>query len=174
MTVPTDYFPQVYDELRRLAAAKLSHEPSGHTLDATALVHEVYLKLGGDSFASKSGFFRAAAVAMQRILVDHARGKRAEKRGGAGKRFDLSESDRVYLPDPDTVLAVNEAIEGLAAEDEDSAVVARLRLFTGLTVEETADALNISRATAFREWAYAKAWLTTALRDLENRTASMP
>ena len=111
---------------------------------------------------------------MQRILVDHARGKRAEKRGGAGKRFDLSESDRVYLPDPDTVLAVNEAIEGLAAEDEDSAVVARLRLFTGLTVEETADALNISRATAFREWAYAKAWLTTALRDLENRTASMP
>jgi RNA polymerase sigma factor (TIGR02999 family) len=161
---PDGSFAAVYDELRRLAAAKLAHEPDGHTLDATALVHEAYLRLGGaGGFESKSQYVRAAAEAMRRILVDHARKKRAEKRGGAGKRFELSEADRVVVADPDTVLAVDEALTALAAEDPAAADVARLRLFAGLTVEEAADALGVSRATAFRDWAYARAWLTAAL-----------
>ncbi len=164
MAAPNDLFPVVYDELRRLAAARLAHEPDGHTLDATALVHEAYLKLQANSFDSRSGFFRAAAAAMQRILVDHARAKRAEKRGGTGKRFEVCEGDRVAVSDPDTVLAVNEALEALALDDPESAEVARLRLFAGLTVEEAADALGVSRATAFRDWAYARAVLTAALR----------
>src|SRR5687767_13156061 len=92
------FFPLVYDELRRLAAAKLAGEPAGHTLDATALVHEAYLRLGGAAFEERSGFLRAAAVAMQRILVDHARRKRAAKRGGLGKRFALDEADRIIVP----------------------------------------------------------------------------
>jgi RNA polymerase sigma factor (TIGR02999 family) len=159
-----DLFPAVYDELRRLAAAKLAGEPASHTLDATALVHEAYLRLGQSAaFATNSQFFRAAAEAMRRILVDHARKKRADKRGGGGKRFELSEADRVAVPDPDTLLAVDEALATLAAEDPGSADVARLRLFAGLSVEEAADALGVSRATAFRDWAYARAWLTAAL-----------
>jgi RNA polymerase sigma factor (TIGR02999 family) len=159
-----DLFPAVYDELRRLAAAKLAGEPAGHTLDATALVHEAYLRLGRSAaFATNSQFFRAAAEAMRRILVDHARKKRADKRGGGGKRFELSEADRVAVPDPDTLLAVDEALATLAAEDPGSADVARLRLFAGLSVEEAAEALGVSRATAFRDWAYARAWLTAAL-----------
>jgi RNA polymerase sigma factor (TIGR02999 family) len=156
-------FPAVYDELRRLAAAKLAGEPAGHTLDATALVHEAYLRLGAAAFASKDRFVRAAAEAMRRILVDHARKKKAGKRGGGGRRFELSETDRVAVPEPDTLLAIDEALEKLAAEDPGSADVARLRLFAGLSVEEVAEALGMSRATAFRDWAYARAWLTAAL-----------
>jgi RNA polymerase sigma factor (TIGR02999 family) len=162
--LPDGSFAAVYDELRQLAAAKLAHEPDGHTLDATALVHEAYLRLGGASgFESRSHFVRTAAEAMRRILVDHARKKRADKRGGDGRRFELSEGDRVVVADPGTVLAVDEALAKLAAEDPASADVARLRLFAGLTVEEAADALGVSRATAFRDWAYARAWLTAAL-----------
>jgi RNA polymerase sigma factor (TIGR02999 family) len=158
-----DLFPAVYGELRRLAAAKLAGEAAGHTLDATALVHEAYLRLAPSAaFATKSQFFRAAAEAMRRILVDHARKKRADKRGG-GKRFELSEADRVAVPDPDTLLAVDEALAKLAAEDPAAADVARLRLFAGLSVEEAGEALGVSRATAFRDWAYARAWLTAAL-----------
>jgi RNA polymerase sigma factor (TIGR02999 family) len=163
--LPTDgLFPVVYDELRRLAAAKLAAEPAGHTLDATALVHEAYLRLAGvTGFATRSQFFRAAAESMRRILIDHARRKRADKRGGRGKRFQLAEGDRVAVPDPDTLLAIDEALGQLAAEDPASADVARLRLFAGLSVDETADALGVSRTTAFRDWAYARAWLTAAL-----------
>jgi RNA polymerase sigma factor (TIGR02999 family) len=161
--------PLVYDELRQLAAARMAAERPDHTLDATALVHEAYLRLGGDaSFASKSQFFRAAAVAMQRILVDHARKKRAEKRGGAAQRFELSEGDRVIVPDPDTLLAIDEAVAHLAAEDSSAADLARLRLFAGQSIEEAAETLAISRATAFREWAYAQAFLTAALSCTEN------
>jgi RNA polymerase sigma factor (TIGR02999 family) len=163
--LPSDAaFEAVYDELHRLAAAKLVHEPDGHTLDATALVHEVYLRLGGASgFESKSQYVRAAAEAMRRILVDHARKKRAEKRGGGGKKFPLCEGDRVVVADPDTVLAVDEALAKLAAEDPASADVARLRLFAGLPIDDAADALGVSRATAFRDWAYARAYLSAAL-----------
>ncbi len=171
MSDADELLPLVYDELRRLAAAKLANEQPGHTLNATALVHEAYLKLfhaqspsaATSGLSSKSQILRAAAVAMQRILVDHARKRRAEKRGGDGQRFEVSEADRVFISDPDTVIAVNEALERLTVEDTDAAEVARLRLFAGLSIEEAADALGVSRATAFRDWSYARAWLTAAL-----------
>ncbi len=161
------FFPLVYDELRRLAAAQLAGEAAGHTLDATGLVHEAYLRLSGDSaFANRTDFLRAASVAMQRILVDHARRKRAAKRGGDGQRFTVVETDRVVTSDPDTLLDIDAALTRLAAEDAMSADVARFHLFAGLSVEEAAAALGLSRATAFREWAYARSWLTTALAAL--------
>jgi RNA polymerase sigma factor (TIGR02999 family) len=160
---PDGPFPAVYGELKRLAAAKLAGEPAGHTLDATALVHEAYLRLAGaPGLGTRGQFLRAAAEAMRRILIDHARRKRAEKRGG-GRRVNLSEADGVVVPDPDTLLAVDEALAVLAAEDPTSADVARLRLFAGVTVEEAAGALGVSRATAFRDWAYARAYLMAAL-----------
>jgi len=162
-----ELLPLVYTELRRLAAAKLAREKPGQTLDATGLVHEAYVRLvgplDGEKWKDRGHFVAAAAEAMRRILVEIARKKSAEKRGGGGKRFELSEADRVVIPDPDTLLAVDEALAKLAAEDESSATIARLRLFAGLTVEEAADALGLSRATAFRDWAYARAFLTAAL-----------
>ncbi len=131
-------------------------------------MHEAYLRLAGKtSFAGQSHFFRAAAEAMRRILVDQARQKRAEKRGRGAPRFALSEADRVVLPDPDTLLTVDEALIKLATDDPASAEVARLRLFAGLSIDEAADALGISRATAFRDWAYARAVLTAALSGEE-------
>jgi RNA polymerase sigma factor (TIGR02999 family) len=156
-------FPLIYDELRRLAAAKLAHEPAGHTLDATALVHEAYLRLGSGASSDRSGFLRNAAIAMQRILVDHARRKRAVKRGGYARKFTLQEGDRISVADPDTLLDIDAALTRLSAEDPSSAEVARFRLFAGLSIDEAALALGVSRATAFREWAYARSWLTTAL-----------
>jgi RNA polymerase sigma factor (TIGR02999 family) len=102
---------------------------------------------------------------MRRILVDHARKKRAEKRGGAGQRFELSEGDRVVLPDPDTLLAVDEALTQLADQDAGAAELARLRLFAGLSIDDAAETLGMSRATAFRDWAHARAFLTAALAD---------
>jgi RNA polymerase sigma factor (TIGR02999 family) len=159
-----DLLPLVYGELRELAAAKMAHEKPGQTLDATGLVHEAYLRLVGEQkFDGRGHFLAAAAEAMRRILVEQARKKAAIKRGGGRKRFELSDGDRVAIPDPDTVLAVDEALSKLEAEDSGSAAVARLRLFAGLSVEDVAEALGLSRATAFRDWAYARAWLTTAL-----------
>jgi RNA polymerase sigma factor (TIGR02999 family) len=161
--------PMVYEELRQLAAVQMAREKPGQTLDATALVHEAYLRLVGNvTFASKSHFIRAAAEAMRRILVEQARKKRAEKRGGGARRFDVSEADRIVLPDPDTLLAIDEALAKLAAEDPVSAEVARLRLFAGQTIDAAADALDISRAKAFRDWAYARAVLTAALAGERN------
>lgn len=163
--------PLVYDELRRLAAAKLAREKPGQTLDATALVHEAYLRLAGHpveapaDFRSRSHFLAAAVEAMRRILIEQARKKSARKRGGGGRRFEVTEGDRVTLPDPDTVLALDEALTALAADDPASAELARLRLYAGLSVEEAAAALGVSRATAFRDWAYARAHLTAALAD---------
>jgi RNA polymerase sigma factor (TIGR02999 family) len=156
------FFPVVYDELKRLAAARLAGERAGHSLGATALVHEAYLRLGATSFADRSGFFRAAAVAMQRILVDHARHRRAARRGGT-RTIALEGNVPDLGTDPDLVLDVDAALERLAREDPSSAEVARHRLFAGLSIDETALALGISRATAFREWAYARSWLATAL-----------
>jgi RNA polymerase sigma factor (TIGR02999 family) len=162
-----DLLPLVYSELRKLAAAKLAQEKPGQTLDATALVHEAYLRLVGPAdgvrWAGRGHFVAAAAEAMRRILVEIARNKQAAKRGGGGRRFELAEGDRVVVPDPDTLLAVDEALAGLAGEDPAAADVARLRLFAGLTGDEAAEALGVSRATAFRDWAYAKAYLTAAL-----------
>lgn len=163
-----ELLPLVYDELRRLAAAQMAREKPGQTLDATALVHEAYLRLAGkSSFTSKSHFFRAAEEAMRCILVDQARKKQADKRGGGARRFTVSEADRVACPDPGTLLTVDEALAKLAAEDPASAEVARLRLFAGLSIEAAAEALGISRATAFRDWAYARAILTAALTGEE-------
>ena len=156
-------FPLLYDELRRLAAAKLAREPAGHTLDATALVHEAYIRLGDGAATDRSGFLRVAAVAMQNILVDHARRKRAARRGGCARKIALHEGDRVTVADPDTLLDIDSALTRLAAEDSSSAEVARFRLFAGLSIDEAAQALGISRASAFREWAYARSWLTAAL-----------
>lgn len=161
-----ELLPLVYAELRKLAAAKVASEKPGQTLDATALVHEAYLRLVGDrQFDGRGHFFAAAAEAMRRILVEQARRRMSLKRGGGGERFDLRESDRTATSDPDTVLAVDEALAGLEADDPAAAAVARLRLFVGMTIEEAADALGVSRATAFRDWAFARAWLTAALRD---------
>ncbi len=160
-----ELLPLVYEELRRLAAAKLAHEKPGQTLDATALVHEAYLRLVGERhFAGRGHFLAAAAEAMRRILVEVARKKQAAKRGGGGQRFELSEGDRIAIPDPDTLLAVDEALAKLAEGDPASADVARLRLFAGLSVDEAAEALGVSRATAFRDWAYARAYFTAALK----------
>ena len=160
---PGGFFPAVYDELKRLAAARLAGERAEHSLDATALVHEAYLRLGQASFADRSGFFRAAAVAMQRILVDHARRRKAARRGGGARTISLDGDTPELGTDPDLVLDVDAALERLAREDPSSAEVARHRLFAGLSIEETAEALGLSRATAFREWAYARSWLATAL-----------
>ncbi len=153
-------------------AAKLAREPAGHTLDATALVHEAYLRLGGGIFTDRSGFLRAAAVAMQRILVDHARRKRAACRGGSARRFALQEGDRVTVADTDTLLDIDAALTRLAVEDPFSAEVARFRLFADLSIVDAAQALGLSRATAFREWAYARSWLTTALAASTNSAPS--
>ena len=135
MSVPADYFPQVYDELRKLAAAKLSHEPTGHTLDATALVHEAFLRLQTDQSWENSGhFFAAAAEAMRRILVDHARTKGRQKRGGTRKRVDLGDPASV-LNDPDNLLDLDDALQRLKREDPRCAELVSLRLFAGLTVD---------------------------------------
>jgi RNA polymerase sigma factor (TIGR02999 family) len=178
--------PLVYDELRKLAAAKMAKEKPGQTLDATGLVHEAYVRLlgargaskgseeslagasGSQAFANRRHFFAAAAEAMRRILVENARRKQAEKRGGGGRRLVLSDADRLVIPDPDLLLTVDEVLERLAGADPASASVARLRLFAGLSIEETAAVLGVSRATAFRDWAYARALLTAALADEKN------
>jgi RNA polymerase sigma factor (TIGR02999 family) len=150
--------PRVYDELRRLAAAKLANEPIGHTLDATALVHEAYLKLGGEqSFATKTAFLQAAAVAMRRVLVDHARAKRADKRGGDWQRIAPPEVGSTT--DDSDLIALDEALAELGVVDPEATKLVELRYFAGLTIPQAAEALGISPRTADRIWAYARAWL---------------
>lgn len=158
--------PLVYDELRRLAAHHLAHEQPGQTLDATALVHEAYLRLvGAESerlFADRQHFFRAAATAMRRILIDRARRKRAGKHGGERQRQDF---DDPAAPQADEeLLALDDALEKLAARDPLKAKLVELRFFAGLTGEQAAAILGISAATADRWWAYARAWLQTEVR----------
>jgi RNA polymerase sigma factor (TIGR02999 family) len=152
----------VYDELRRLAAAKLRREPPGLTLQATALVHEAYLRLlgnAGGSFENRAHFFASAAEAMRRILVERARRKARLKHGGGRKRVDLDEADRVVLPIDVDLIALSEALDKLEAEDPDKAKLVKLRYFAGLKHEEAAEILGVSRGTADRHWAYARAWL---------------
>jgi RNA polymerase sigma factor (TIGR02999 family) len=154
--------PLVYDELRRLAAQKLAHEKPGQTLNATALVHEAYLRLVGDRkesrpFTDRSHFFAAAAAAMRRILIDNARRKRAQKRGGGLQRQEV---DAIAAPEPDeNLLALDEALDKLTAQDPIKARLVELRYFAGLTSEQAAEVLGISPTTADRHWAYARAWL---------------
>lgn len=164
-----DLLPLIYDELRKLAAARMAGERPGHTLDATALVHEAYLRLvgpaDGDRWDGRGHFFTAAAEAMRRVLVDRARGKARDKRGGGRQRVALSDIPAQADSDPDQILTLDEALARLAAEDAPAADVAKLHLFAGLTVEETAAALGVSRATAYRNWTYAQAWLQHALGE---------
>jgi RNA polymerase sigma factor (TIGR02999 family) len=155
--------PLVYDELRRLAAQRLAHEPPGQTLEATALVHEAYLRLVGKGeeqrWDSRGHFFAAAAEAMRRILVENARRRRSQKRGGGRAREDLDEAQLAAPEPPEDLLALDEALDRLAAKDKVKADLVKLRYFAGLTLEQAALALGISRTTADRYWAYARAWL---------------
>src|SRR4051794_10250120 len=157
--------PLVYDELRKLAAARLSREAPGNTLSATALVHEAYLRLVGDQhFAGRGHFFAAAAEAMRRVLVDSARRKQLPKHGGGRRRVDLDEAHRI-LESSDDLLLLDDALCRLSAEDETAVEIVKLRLFAGLSVEEAADALGLARATAYRHWAFARAWLRCEFGD---------
>ena len=164
--------PVVYDELRKLAAQKLANEKPGQTLQPTALVHEVYLRLvdveQSQHWNSRGHFFAAAAEAMRRILVDNARRKKTEKHGGKRQRIDFSQAEPITQAEPDAVLDLDEALTTLAGEDPEAAEVAKLRIFAGLSVEEAAEALNTSRANAYRQWAYARAWLHARLGDEAN------
>jgi RNA polymerase sigma factor (TIGR02999 family) len=156
--------PLVYDELRRLAAAQVAREKPGQTLDATALVHEAWMRLaGGQPFESKSHFFRAAAEAMRRILVDHARARSADKRGGRWRRVELADGYPVAQA-PEHVLALSEALERFAAAEPRKAELVTLRFFGGLSMAEAADALGVSLPTVQRWWVFARAWLYTELR----------
>jgi RNA polymerase sigma factor (TIGR02999 family) len=162
-----DLLPLVYDELRRLAAARMAAERSDHTLDATALVHEAYLRLvGGEQPQDWNGrghFFAAAAEAMRRILVESARRKGRLRHGGDRQRLDLDQLSIAADGSGDDLLALDDALGRLEAEEPEVAAVVKLRYFAGLTAEEAAAGLAISKRTADRHFAYAKAWLFEAL-----------
>jgi RNA polymerase sigma factor (TIGR02999 family) len=155
--------PLVYDELRRLAAQKLAQEKPGQTLQPTALVHEAYLRLLGDDadkrWHGRGHFFAAAAEAMRRILVDHARTKRTAKRGGGRRRLSIDDVEPIAPAPDEDVLALDEALTKLAAVDRPAAELVQLRHFAGLTLPEAAEVLGVSPRTADRLWAYARAWL---------------
>jgi RNA polymerase sigma factor (TIGR02999 family) len=161
-----ELLPLVYEELRRLAAAKMAHELPGQTLQPTALVHEAWLRLVGNEnpkWENRAHFFGAAAEAMRRILIDNARRKRALRHGGGQQRLTLDEVDLATAPEEDQLLAVHEALDRLAAQDPVKAELVKLRYFVGLTIAETAEVLGISEPTAKRYWAYARAWLYDAI-----------
>jgi RNA polymerase sigma factor (TIGR02999 family) len=158
--------PLVYDELRRLAAARLAHERPGQTLQATALVHEAYLRLVGGADAecwdNRGHFFAAAATAMRRILVESARRKNRHKHGGDHHRVEL-DAQAVLVTDADEILALDEALTRLAVEDAEAAQIVHLHFFGGRSMEQVAEMLGVSRATVYREWSFARAWLRCAM-----------
>lgn len=152
----------VYDQLRAMAQAKMRHERASHTLEATALVHEVYMRLlSGEKcdWNDRAHFFRTASECMRRILVDHARARNAEKRGGGASAMPLSVVDLASSDDPARVLALDEALSALASEDARAAEIVKLRFFGGLDAEETARVLGLSERTVMRDWAFARARL---------------
>lgn len=153
--------PLVYGELRRLAAAKMASQPSGHTLQPTALVHEAYLRLVGDDsqWRNSRHFFACAAESMRRILIDAARKKRRLKRGGDWQRLELEDLHLAVESDPETLLTVNEALDAFAREDPDKAELVKLRFFGEMPLPRAAHTLGISLATAKRHWAFSRAWL---------------
>jgi RNA polymerase sigma factor (TIGR02999 family) len=156
--------PLVYDELRKLAAARMAQERPDHSLDATGLVHEAYLRLLGDQqFDSRGHFFAAAAEAMRRILVNHARDRNRQKRCGGRVRLELLDQTNSLGDDPDLVLSLDQLLDGLAAEDAEAAKIAQLHLFAGLSVGQAGEVMGQSRAAAYRNWKYARAWLRTKL-----------
>jgi RNA polymerase sigma factor (TIGR02999 family) len=162
-----DLLPLVYDELRRLAAHRIAHEKPGHTLQPTALVHEVYLRMVGDTdephWDGRAHFFAAAAEAMRRILVESARRKESLKRGGGADRVECDLGQLPALEIHEDLLALDEALDRLTAADPEAAQLVKLRYFAGLTLAEAAEALGISTRTADRLWAYARAWLHQAV-----------
>jgi RNA polymerase sigma factor (TIGR02999 family) len=159
--------PLVYGELRRLAAFKMSAEAPGHTLQATALVHEAWMRLVASdqqTWENRNHFFSAAAEAMRRILVEHARRKHSLKRGGGAGHEPLEDSSLVLSAPPDEILAVHEALDKLAAQDPDAAELVKLRYFVGMSMDEAATALGLSTRSAERMWTYARAWLRSEIR----------
>jgi len=163
-----ELLPLVYDELRKLAAVRMAHEPPNQTLQATALVHEVWLRLTGPAelkWNSRGHFFAAAAEAMRRILVERARKKARPRHGGQLERVDLAHVTLATEDSDDTVLAIHEALEKLARESAQQAEIVKLRYFVGLEHAEIAEALGISEATARRHWAYARSWLYAELKS---------
>lgn len=164
--------PLVYEELRKLAAAKIVNEKPGQTLQATALVHEAYLRIvdvdTAQHWDSRGHFFAAAATAMRRILVEVARRKQRLKRGGGGQRVPLDAIDLPYGMHPEELLDLNEAISKLELESAEKAKVVQLRFFVGMTHEEVAEVLGISEVTARRHWRYARAWLRRQLQSYPN------
>ena len=165
-----DLLPLVYDKLRSLARQRMRFERIDHSLSATSLVHEAYLRVvGGDSgnrdWDGRRHFFAAAAEAMRRILVDRARRRKRQRHGGAHQRIELEDALLVTHHSPDNLLALDEALAALAAEHPDRAQLVQLRFFAGLTIQEAADTLNISTATAERHWTYARAWLYRKMAD---------
>lgn len=166
--------PLVYDELRKLAAHKMAAESAGHTLQATALVHEAWLRLVGSNqqgWQSRAHFFGAAAEAMRRILVDHARRKQSLKRGSGAGHEELNESALVLNAPPDEILAVNDALDTFARQDPAGAELVKLRYFVGMTMEEAAAAMGLAPRTAERMWTYARAWLRREIRSDGQRSA---
>ena len=160
--------PLVYEELRQVAARKMARETPGQTLQATALVHEAWMRVGGDnqSWENRAHFFGAAAEAMRRILIDRARSKRAELNGGGLERVDIADVEIVAEAPEDELMAVHEALDKFAAHDAQKAELVKLRYFAGLTLDEAAGVLDISLATAKRYWAYSRAWL---LREISRQ-----
>jgi RNA polymerase sigma factor (TIGR02999 family) len=163
--------PLVYDELRKLAAQRMAQEAPGQTLQATALVHEAYIRLvdveKAQHWDSRRHFFAAAAEAMRRILVEQARRKGRQRHGGCAQRMDLDENQWITTTTPDQLLAIDEALSKLAQEDPTAAEVVKLRYFAAMSVEEAAESLGIHRATAHRHWAYARAWIRADVRSGE-------
>ncbi len=161
--------PLVYDELRKLAAAKLAQEKPGQTLQATALVHDAYIRLvdveKAQHWDSRGHFFAAAAESMRRILVGSARRKQRLKRGGDGQRIDLEQIDLTTDSQDDELLAVHEALDNLEQEDPPAAALVKLCYFAGMSLTEAAQALGISRTKAYEQWAYARAWLRCVLAE---------
>jgi len=157
-----ELLPLVYNELRRMAAHKMAAEPAGHTLQPTALVHEAWLKLvdsPAQSWQNRAHFFGAAAEAMRRILIARARRKRAQRRGAGAPHVEMSEVEIASPAPDDQLLALNDALDRFAALEPQQAELVKLRYFVGLKIEEAAEVLGISEATAKRWWAYARAWL---------------
>jgi RNA polymerase sigma factor (TIGR02999 family) len=165
-----ELLPLVYEELRLLAAQKLSHEPPGQTLQATALVHEAYLRLVGDeprSWENRGHFFAAAAEAMRRILVECARHRQSAKHGGSLQRVALEEAILSVNEPQEDILALDEALAKLAAEDDKVAEVVKLRYFAGLTLSQIAEVMGVTRRTVDRHWALGRAWLYQEMRNPE-------
>ncbi len=164
----SELLPLVYDELRKLAAARMINEAVDHTLQPTALVHEAWLRvthgMPDKHFANRAHFFAAAAEAMRRILVERARRKSTGKRGGGWERLDLDKIEIAADADDDTLLLVNESLEKLAKEEPKAAEIVKLRFFTGLTLEDAAEVLGFTERTAKRYWAFARAWLFDAIK----------